>query len=98
MAEWTWDAIKDLLIDKMKKKTAALKAIDEPVTTSAIASSLLNVVGALMADARRREHYYIKKYLAKHGPEKLEQFLNARADQLQQHSIALFDEEKRKGR
>ena len=98
MAEWTWEAIKDLLIEKMKKKTIALKATDEPMTISAMASCLLLVVGALMADARRREHIYIRKYVAKHGAEKLEQFLNARADVLQRHSITLFDEEKRKGR
>jgi hypothetical protein len=98
MAEWTWDAIKDLLIEKAKKKKDALKATDEPVTMSAIVSSLLLVVGALMADARRREHVHIRKYLVKHGPEKLEQFMNARADELQKHSVALFDEENRKGR
>lgn len=98
MAEWTWDTIKELLLETANKKKKALKNTDEPVTLSAIVSSLVIVVGALMADARRREHRYIKKYVAKHGAEKLEQFLNARADELQKHSIALFDAEKKKGR
>jgi hypothetical protein len=98
MAEWTWDAIKELLIEKLKKKTAELKADGEAVTLSALSSSLLLVVGALCADARRREHVYIRKYVAKHGAEKLESFLNARADELQKHSVALFDAEKKKGR